>query len=65
MYPMEFVNGVTTTHEYRLAFMTIVTATREYISYMSKIDVYRSLGSFGGYATESFGCKYFFFDPIS
>ena len=60
-----FVNVVTVTCEYRLEFTTVVTATCKYVLYMPKMDVFQILASLGGYATDSFSCNYFVFDPIS
>ena len=58
-------DSFTVSHYYFFAFMTIVTLTRKYVMYMSKMDASQILGSLGGYTTESFSCNYFVFDPIS
>ena len=64
MNPFVFTIDVTATCEYLFAFVTVATTTREFGLYMSKMDVSWILGSLGGYATESFSCNYFVFDPI-
>ena len=56
-------------------YVTICIATRLYLldmrlmslqlAYSCQKYVCLSLGSLGGYATNSFSCNYFVFDPIS
>ena len=54
-------------------YTTICIATHVYLlhtrlmslqpAYSCQKYVFRSLDSLGGYATDSFSCNYFFFDP--
>ena len=53
------------TRIYLLVYATVVSATRVHLLKMSKKYIFWNSSSLGSYATDSFSCNYFVFDPNS
>ena len=53
------------TRVYLLVYATVVSATHVRLLKMSKNYLFWNSGSLGTYATDSFSCNYFVFDPNS
>ena len=51
------------TRVYLLVYATIVSATQVHLLKMSKNYMFWNSGSLGSYATNSFNCNYFVFNP--
>ena len=62
---LKYVTFYIATCVYLLVYVTIVSATRKRLLKMSKKYVFWNSGSLGSYATNSFSCNYFVFDPNS
>ena len=62
---LKYVTFYIVTHVYLLVYATVVSATRVHLLKMSKKYVFLNSGSLGSYATDSFSCNYFVFDPNS
>ena len=62
---LKYVTFYIETHVYLLMYVIVVSATRVRLLKMSKKYEFLKFGSLGSYATHSFSCNYFVFDPIS
>ena len=62
---LKYMNFYIATHLYLLMYATVVSATHVRLLKMSKKYIFWNSGSLGSYATDSFSCNYFVFDPNS
>ena len=62
---LKYVTLYIATYTYLLVYMTFVFETHVRLLKMSKKYVFWNLSSLGSYATDSFSCNYFVFDPNS
>ena len=62
---LKYMTFYIATHVYLLMYATVVSATSVRLLKMSKKYVFWNSGSLGSYATDSFNCNYFVFEPNS